>query len=260
MPRFRATLAYDGSAYLGFQRQPEAMPSVQLAVERAITQITQQEATVLAAGRTDTGVHATGQVIAFDVEWKHTTADLLRAINAVLPDDIALQDLCIHEGFHPRYDARSRQYRYTVIGAAQRQPLMRNQAWHVHQPLDLTAMNRAAAMLVGKHDFATFGTPPQGNNTVREVFRSKWYVDQTHLGECTIYVIEGTAFLYHMVRRIVGLTVDVGRGHVTSEAFAEIFASRDLSQVRTMAPPQGLILEKVRYAEHDEAVSGDKPR
>src|SRR6185503_8073316 len=135
--RYRATLAYDGTDYQGFQRQIGDTPTIQLAVEKAILAVTGQTATVNGAGRTDAGVHATGQVIAFDVDWNHGDAALLRAINANLPDAIALQDIETAPGFHPRFDAIARLYRYRVFQADQRQPMMRLQNWCVRWDLNL---------------------------------------------------------------------------------------------------------------------------
>ncbi len=245
MTRFRATLAYDGTGYQGFQRQQNGIRTVQGAIERAVNDITGNAVSVVAAGRTDTGVHATGQVIAFDVIWSHEDDDLLRAINARLPVDIALQDIRQQEGFHPRFDAQSRSYCYQVMVTAQRDPMFWNRMWQVQQPLKLEAMQAAADELLGTHDFAAFGKPPQGNNTVREVLRSEWAQD----GAVYSYDIEATAFLHRMVRRIVGNLVDVGRGWISVEAFAAVLESRDISQAKTMAPPQGLVLKCVNYSE-----------
>lgn len=247
MTRYRARLAYDGTAYQGFQRQAEGVPTIQSVVEQVVARVTQQQVTVIGAGRTDAGVHATGQVIAFEVQWTHGDEALLQAINALLPDDIALQDIRQHEGFHPRFDALSRLYVYRVVEAEQRQPLWMRTAWQVRPPLNLSAMQQAASMLVGTHDFAAFGNPPQGENTVRDLFRSVWTAQPQPYGRLLVYEIEATAFLHHMVRRIVGVLVDVGRGRLNMDEFAQIFRSADLSLIKTTAPPQGLFLEKVRY-------------
>jgi tRNA pseudouridine38-40 synthase len=260
--QYRATLAYDGTAYQGFQRQADGIPTIQASVEAAVLAVTQQQVTVTGAGRTDAGVHARGQVIAFSVEWKHDTAALLRALNAVLPDDIALQDLAEtpNVGFHPRFSARSRRYCYTVLQAPQRQPLMRNRAWYVWQRLDVAAMQAAASLLIGRHDFATFGNPPYGENTVREVFHSTWEQSRqnaahsvstsAHSPDILLYHIEATAFLHHMVRRIVGMLVEVGRGDLSVEMFERSFRSADLAFARTIAPAHGLSLEAVSYPEN----------
>ena len=253
--RYRATLAYDGTRYDGFQRQVSGIPTIQAAVEEAIAQVTAQAVTVIGAGRTDTGVHAAGQVIAFDVAWKHSSDALLQAINAVLPDDIALQNLAKvqqaasgeivpgERGFHPRFDAVSRVYKYTVYPAAQRNPLLRNSVWHVRASLDGEALQQAAALLFGEHDFGAFGKPPQGENTVRKVMRSEWASD----GNLLIYHIEANAFLQHMVRRIVGMLVTVGRGAMTVSEFEAIFQRGEIVAKAPLAPPQGLVLEQVKY-------------
>jgi tRNA pseudouridine38-40 synthase len=245
--RFRATLAYDGTAYCGFQRQVPDQPSVQAAVERAISAVIGQDVGLIAAGRTDSGVHARGQVIAFDVGWKHSDADLLRAINANVPDDIAVQDIVQQAGFHPRFDATSRLYRYYIIQAMQHQPLLRHYTWRVRDTLDVQAMQTAAGLLIGEHDFATFGRPPQGTNTVRRVMVSAWTTQTEPYGAALVYHIEANAFLYRMVRRIVGMLTDVGRQRMTIAAFEEAFRRAELIDTVTVAPPQGLILEAVRY-------------
>jgi tRNA pseudouridine38-40 synthase len=250
VPRWRATLAYDGTNYSGFQRQAQGISTVQGTVETAIAAVTGQSVTVIGAGRTDTGVHAVGQVIAFDVGWKHSADTLLSAINAVLPDDIALQDLAMlgevlpgERGFHPRFDAVARLYSYTIYASAQRNPLLRRRAWHVSAPLDRHALEAASLLLPGLHDFAAFGKPPRGENTIRQVFRSEW-TDEPPLLR---YRIEANAFLQHMVRRIVGLLVVVGRGGMSVAEFESVFRSGKLAAGTPLAPAHGLVLEHVAY-------------
>jgi tRNA pseudouridine38-40 synthase len=242
---YRATLAYDGARYQGFQRQAGGIPTVQASVEQAIKAVTQEDTTVIGAGRTDTGVHATGQVISFEVEWGGAVEVLLRALNATLPDDIAVQDLQEEpdKRFHPRFSALSRSYNYSILQSAQPQPLLRHRTWYIRQKLNIDVMQKAAGLLIGEHDFATFGQPPYGDNTVRRVFLSQW---EEH-GDILLFRIEATAFLKHMVRRVVGMLVEVGRGQLTVEAFESRFRRADLSLAQTVAPPQGLILEAVRY-------------
>lgn len=250
--RYRATLAYDGSAYAGFQRQAEGRRTIQGEVERAIAQVTGQQVTVIGAGRTDTGVHAEGQVIAFDVAWQRDDETLLKALNATLPDDIALQDIRQHEGFHPRFDAVARIYRYTLVQTSQRQPLMRHRGWHIYGELDVGAVRQASSLLMGRHDFAAFGHAPQGDNTVREVLRSEWKTEETQTGVLHVYHVEANAFLQHMVRRIVGVLVEVGRGRLSLDAFREALTSGVMVNGVTLAPPQGLVLESVRYPSDEE--------
>ena len=263
MTRYRATLAYDGTAYQGFQRQPLPTPTIQSEVEAAISAIAAQSVAIVAAGRTDAGVHATGQVIAFDVDWKHGDDELLRAINSKLPPDIALQALDRQPGFHPRYDALWRQYAYRVVTPTARQPLLSRYAWQlVGESLNMERMNAAAAICEGEHDFAAFGRPPQAGsaNTVRRIYRSGWEQEAGDLVAAYIYRIRGTAFLYHMVRRLVGLLVEVGRGKITGREFEAIMRSRDITKAKALAPAQGLILEAVGYPLHQPAETRSRER
>jgi tRNA pseudouridine38-40 synthase len=243
--RYRATLAYDGTGYHGFQRQAaEHEPTIQGEVERALTRLGQPNITVTGSGRTDAGVHATGQVIAFNAEWRHGLDDLQRALNATLPADIAILDL--HEAaadFHPRYDAVSREYVYTIYDAPVRHPLERLYALHVAGPLDVMSMNTAAATLVGEHDFAAFGSPTAGEVTVRRMWRA-----QVSAAPPLIRVeLEANGFLYRMARSIVGTLLAVGRGGMTLDEFRGVLESRDRSRAEAGAPAHGLCLTHVSY-------------
>ena len=247
--RYRAVLAYDGTRYYGFQRQAGDTPTIQGAVESALARVTGQQVTITGAGRTDTGVHATGQVIAFDVAWRHTAYDLWRALNANLPDDVALQTLDVADpAFHPRFDARSRAYIYHLYVAPVRQPLLNGHAWHLalRQPPDLAAMQAAASVLLGEHDFGAFGSPPQGENTVRRVFRSAITGEGGDPPQVR-YEVEANAFLYRMVRRLVNALVQVGTGRLTLDDFEVAFRAADAGWPNPPAPPQGLCLVKVSY-------------
>lgn len=241
--RIRAVVAYDGANYRGLQRQASG-PTVQGTLEQAILQITKTPTALVVAGRTDAGVHAQGQVIAFDADWRHSLADLQRALNAVLPPDIAVCDLeQTTPDFHPRYAAKSRHYRYTVYNAPVRSPLTRHTSFHVAAPLDLAAMNRAATLLVGEYDFASFGQPTQGAVTTRSVFAAAWQADAPWL----YFDIKANAFLFRMVRSIVGTLLQVGRGALTPEQFGVLLAKRDRGCVKYMAPAHGLCLVQVSY-------------
>lgn len=247
MTRYRATLAYDGTAYAGFQRQAAGTPTIQGSLEMALARVSRQTVNVLGAGRTDAGVHASGQVIAFDVDWRHTPGDLLRALNANLPTDIALQSIALAEAdFHPRFSARSRTYVYRLYTRRVRQPLWERTMWRIGYELDFAAMQQAAALLVGEHDFATFGQPPQGDNTVRRVLASA-LAEAPQAAEPVAYRITANAFLQRMVRSIVGSLVEVGRGAMTIEGFDAAFRAADRSQAGPTAPPQGLTLVTVEY-------------
>jgi len=255
--RVRGVVAYDGTEYSGFQRQANAL-TVQEALEAALAQITQETVTVLAAGRTDAGVHATGQVVAFDTAWQHGLDDLWRALNAVLPADIAFLQIeeCAPD-FHPRYHARSRHYRYTVYNAPVRWPLALRYSLHVAVPLDVAAMQQAAQSLLGEHDFAAFGQPPKrGRTTVRRILAAEWgqelpfgcaHGERAQGRPWLNFDVEADAFLYRMVRSIVGALLRVGRGKMTVEEFAAVLASCDRSQAGPTAPPHGLCLVEVKY-------------
>lgn len=244
MARYRATLSYDGTAYLGYQRQKDDQPTVQGEVEKVVSALAQRPVTVYGAGRTDSGVHATGQVIAFDIDWRHETEALQNAINAYLPADIKVREVnSVKPEFHPRFDARRRSYIYYVSNQAIIDPTKRLYSWHVRKPLDLAQMNEAAAVLIGSHDFATFGTPPQGNVTVRQMFVAEW----NPAGDYLTFQISANAFLYRMVRSIVGSLVAVGEHRWSVDHFVAAFEAADRTKAGTTAPAQGLFLVAVDY-------------
>ena len=238
-----AVVEYDGTDYLGFQLQAQG-PTVQEEIERALAAITQKETRIIAAGRTDTGVHAQGQVIAFSTAWRHPVEELQRALNAVLPEDIAVRELRpVAEDFHPRFDAVSREYRYTILNQPLRSPLARRFAYHFPRPLDVVAMNEAAGILMGTHDFASFGQAPQGDNTVRTVYRAQWISEEPFV----YFDVVANAFLYRMVRSLVGTLLLVGTGELSSAGFEEILRSADRDKAGQAVPAHGLCLMKVNY-------------
>ncbi len=241
--RLLAVVEYDGTDYLGFQIQAQGR-TVQGEIERALAAVTQEEVRVVGAGRTDAGVHAQGQVIAFSTAWRHPTEELQRALNAVLPADIAVRELRpVAESFHPRFDAVSREYRYVVLNQPLRSPLARRFAYHFPWPLDVAAMNEAAGTLVGSHDFASFGRAPQGDNTVREVYCAQWTPEEPFV----YFDIVANAFLYRMVRSLVGTLLLVGTGELSPDGFEEILRSADRDRAGQVAPAHGLCLIKVNY-------------
>lgn len=245
--RLWAVVEYDGSDFYGFQVQAHER-TVQGEIERALEAVTGEKRRVRGAGRTDRGVHARGQVIGFEATWRHSLEDLHRALNAALAPDVALLRMGeAAEGFHPRFSARSRAYRYTVLNQPGRSPLQRRAVWHVRKKLDPGRMAQASQAVVGTHDFGAFGRPPRrdGNeNTVRTVLRADWQKD----GPLLVFDIEANAFLYRMVRSIVGTLARVGWGELSAEEFRSILETRDRGQIKLVAPPQGLCLMQVNYA------------
>lgn len=238
-----AIVEYDGTEYLGFQIQRDGR-TVQGEIERALAVVTQYRTRVVGAGRTDAGVHARGQVIHFTVPWGHSLADLHRALNAVLPADVAI--IALREapsGFHARYDARSREYVYTIYNGTVRSPLAVRYAYHFARPLDVQAMDHACACLVGTHDFLPFGWPPRGENTVRTVYRAHCWRE----GDFVYVELEADAFLRAMVRRIVGNLLLVGTGELSVEGFAQLLSLRHRHTPAVAVPARGLCLVRVNY-------------
>jgi tRNA pseudouridine38-40 synthase len=242
--RFWAQVEYDGTDLAGFQLQTQER-TVQGEIERALREVIGVETRVIGAGRTDSGVHARGQVIAFDAEWRHELTDLHRALNAVLATDVAIVQVGVaQEGFHPRFDAVCRTYRYTLLTQPWRSPLNRRTAWQVPYQLDMDRMAQASRCLIGTHDFSTFGRPPQGENAVRTVRQAEWRADHDFL----IFDITANAFLYHMVRSLVGSLVLVGSGQLSVDEFEAMLLAGDSSRVKQLAPAHGLCLMRVDYS------------
>jgi tRNA pseudouridine38-40 synthase len=242
--RIKAVIAYDGTDYHGFQRQsPDREPSVQGTLEGALSKIG-QTGVVVGAGRTDAGVHASGQVIAFNVDWRHSLNDLQRALNATLPEDIAVLELeQTADTFHPRYNAVDRAYRYSISNTRVRNPLVVRYALHVPQELDVDAMRRALAYTIGTRDFAAFGQPTVGESTMRSMYRADVIVD----GSAIAIELQASGFLYRMVRRIVGTLIPIGRGEQSPADFSETLKSADPHRAGSAVAPNGLCLTQVSY-------------
>ncbi len=241
--RYRAEAEYDGTDYYGFQRQREG-PTIQYELEQSINKVSGEQVSITFAGRTDSGVHAFGQVIAFDIEWNHPINELLRAMNAKLPDEIAIRKISeASKDFHPRFDARRRVYDYNIYNSPVRSPHTRRYSWHVKRSLNVGAMNEAARQIIGVHDFSTFGSPPQGTNTVREVFDSRWDEKDGLL----VFRIKANAYLKRMVRSLVGTMKKVGDGSWTAVEFEKALRSGNRDQAGKTAPACGLFLMSVSY-------------
>lgn len=247
MARYQVILAYDGTEFLGFQRQAQGKKSrtVQAVVEKALRQIGWQGTSILAAGRTDTGVHAAGQVIAFDLDWTHGEQALLAALNANLPPDVAAQAAFERRSdFHPRYAALARCYRYRIFCQPLRDPLRERYAWRLWPAPRLERLQASAKGLLGTHDFAAFGSPPRpGGVTVRTVMQAGWQAQVDEL----IFEITANAFLFRMVRHLVGLQVSIGQGALEVETINQCLQSGSRELAKTLAPAQGLSLVQVIY-------------
>jgi tRNA pseudouridine38-40 synthase len=247
MARYQVTIAYDGTCFQGFQRQGGRARTVQAEIEAALERLGWSGSAILYAGRTDAGVHAAGQVIAFDLEWTHSDEALRHALNAYLPEDVAVKAVReVSPHFHPRYHAVGRAYTYRLYVAQERDPLRDRYAWRVWPDVDVPRMQAAARWIEGQHDFAAFGAPMKpGRSTVRRVYRASWEV----LEDASLrFRIVANAFLYHMVRRLVYIQVLVGQAKLPPEAIGEALrGERDLPP--GLAAARGLVLERVYYPE-----------
>jgi tRNA pseudouridine38-40 synthase len=244
MARYQAILAYDGSGFQGSQRQANRR-TVQGEFEKALGILNWTARSVLLSGRTDAGVHASGQVVAFDLEWAHPIEALLNALNANLPFDLAVRSLSLAPAdFHPRFDATSRKYRYRLFCDATRDPLRERFLWRVHPPVEGEALVRNANVFLGTHDFAAFGSPtsPRGT-TVRTVTESGWR--QMPGGEWQ-YEVKADAFLYRMVRRLVFAQVSAAQGKSSPEDIKRALSKQEKLPAG-IAPAHGLTLVEVTY-------------
>ncbi len=244
MPTVKLIVEYDGSRYAGWQRQPD-QPTVQETIETAIYQLTQQTVSVIGAGRTDSGVHALGQVVSFRIDRDWTPYEWTRGFNARLPQDIAVRSAAIMpDDFHARYSASGKLYEYRILNRPERPAIDRAYLWHVYKPLDQEAMNRAAALLIGSRDFTSFeGTLTDNEDPICHLQQ----LSLTRQGDLLSIQVYADRFLKHMVRAIVGTLVEVGHGKRQPESLTDILAAKDRRIAGRTAPPQGLFLVRVDY-------------
>ena len=249
MRTFKLTLSYDGTDFSGFQRQANAR-SVQAELEGVLADIEGTHVTVAGAGRTDSGVHALGQVASFRLTSAIGERDLFRALNAKLPRDVrVLSAEVAPPGFNARFSARSKMYRYRISNTRVMSPFQRRFAWHISRNLDLAAMREAARELLGSHDFASFQAKGgKIRTTTRTMTRSEWAEEPLSGGErLLVYEIAGTGFLKYMVRAVVGTLVEVGDGRRSPSSIRDLLDSRDRAAAGPTAPPAGLYLVRVDY-------------
>lgn len=248
MTRYAGLVEYDGSGFYGWAAQP-GRRTVEGELRGALRTVLRQPVKLTVAGRTDAGVHASGQVVHFDAETDLEPATIAYKASAVLPEDVALRR-CVAApvGFDARRSATSRSYEYRVLNAAARSPLERRRAVHVAQPLDLGAMREAAALVRGEHDFRAF-TPTAGHHVRfrRAVFGSGWEVRD----ETLVYRVSANSFLYGMVRALVGTMLEIGRGRYDLVDFERLLSGAERSEAGPAAPARGLTLVAVEYGDLD---------
>ena len=255
--RYRMTVAYDGGAYAGWQIQPHHR-SIQGELERALQTLTGQTVRVHGSGRTDTGVHARGQVAHFELRGDFPCDKLRRGLNALLDPDIRVLTLSkTRPDFHARYDAREKTYRYFIWSGDVLPPDVRHTHTHARRALDAPAMRAAAARLVGRHDFAAFSANP--NREIEGTVRDLRELSVRRSGREIVIVARADGFLYRMARSLAGFLLRVGAGELPPESATEILESKVRTARVPTAPPQGLFLWKVRYARGGREAPRTKP-
>jgi tRNA pseudouridine38-40 synthase len=250
MARYQLTLAYDGTGFFGSQRQ-SSKRTVQGELEKALCKLGWAGRSVIMAGRTDTGVHATGQVASVDLEWSHSDEELVRALSSALPSDLAVhQARMVHATFHPRFDSLSRRYRYKLFCKPLRHPIRERFAWRVWPSISSDVLSKTAKLFLGTHDFSAFGSPttPRGG-TVRTVMKAEWSQSREANDEWH-FDVQADAFLYRMVRRLVFVQVAAAQGRMSAEAIPASLGTQISAQnlPAGLAPAHGLTLVEVTYA------------
>lgn len=250
---YKSIVAYDGTDFLGFQRQAAADRTVQGVLEAGLRTIGWEERSLRAAGRTDAGAHALGQVVSFRLNWRHKLSQLTVALNTALPRDVAvLRTEAAPAGFDPRFSASGRRYSYRLAASAQPDPFRERYGWRLWPAPELQRLEALAGLFVGRRDFGAFGRAPiEHGHTVREVRRADWTLDQDWM----VFTIEADAYLYRMVRRIVGAMVQVSLGREDEGHLRQALADPQRSWNGRIAPARGLFLEQVFYEERRDEVA-----
>ncbi len=245
--RIALCIEYDGSAFHGWQTQPDGN-TVQDALEKALAGIAGTGVDVICAGRTDTGVHATAQVVHFDCATERPLSAWVRGANTLLPDAVAVRWAHpVPDDFHARFSARGRRYRYVLLNRPQRPALAHGHVGWYHAPLDIAAMQDAAGRLLGEHDFSAFRAAEcQAKTPVKELREAR----VRKVGDHVLFDFEASAFLHHMVRNMVGSLVYVGKGKHPPGWIAELLAGRDRKRAAPTFAPGGLYLSGVSYESH----------
>ena len=246
--RIKLTIEYDGTAYAGWQRQENAL-AVQQVIEEALTKLTRARVVIAGASRTDAGVHALGQTAHFDTESRIPPDKYAFALNTMLPADIRIRKSeAVSEDFHARFSNKGKRYRYLIYQSPHAGALNRNTHAHVIYPLDVEKMQAEAQDLVGTHDFAAFAA---SGSVVKDTVRTIYSASLTRRGDELELLVEGSGFLYNMVRIIAGTLISVGAGRLEEGAFARAIQSGNRLDLGVTAPAHGLTLMEVYYRERE---------
>ncbi|HFC8517590.1 TPA: tRNA pseudouridine(38-40) synthase TruA [Neisseria weaveri] len=247
LQRWALTVAYDGSRFYGWQKQADGLPTVQEALESALLQIAGEKINTVVAGRTDTGVHATAQIVHFDTRANRLEQAWIRGVNAFLPEGVSVwRAQKVSNRFHARFDAFGRRYRYVLQSSPVRSPLLIGKVGWTHTPLDMALMQQAAAYLVGEQDFSSFRAAEcQAKSPVKTIYSVKL----SGSAELMALDLHGNAFLHHMVRNIMGALVYVGNGRLSVEGFANLIDEKSRLKAPPTFMPDGLYLTGVDYPE-----------
>jgi tRNA pseudouridine38-40 synthase len=264
MRTIKLTIAYDGSAFHGWQFQP-GLPTIQAALNDVASEITQEKIVVHGASRTDAGVHALGQVAHFRTHSALDAREFLRALNALLPP--AIRIVAAEEvgpDFHARWYSQAKTYRYRIFRGAVLSPFDHGRVLHVPWRLDEAAMTAAAREFEGEHDFTSFSASPDaeeddGNREMTRLVYSSELIRDVDAGEI-VYVVRGKSFLRYMVRKIVGTLLEVGKGKLAVEEISQIFAARDRSRSGPTVPPDGLYLVSIEYPDPTDSLASSASR
>lgn len=245
MRNFKLTIEYDGTNYFGWQRQKRG-PTIQETIESAIEKITKNGVKLIGSGRTDSGVHALGQVANFKTSTGLSAHQLQKALNSILPQDISILECSEADmTFHSQFDAKSKTYSYRILYRSSPSALDRLRAWHIPLILNLPEMKAASKTLIGEHDFRAFGLSTNTlKSTVREVLRLEISPGKN---DNICFEIEATGFLKRMARLFVGTLIQVGRDRITVDGFRKMLESGERTKFARAAPPWGLYLKEVRY-------------
>ncbi len=247
--RIKLTVAYDGTAYVGYQSQTNGV-AIQDVLEEALAKLFERPIRTMSASRTDTGVHAEGNVAVFDVETRIEAGKIAYALNTYLPEDIRIvKSEEVPDDFHPRFQETVKTYEYRILNRAMPDPLLRLYAMHYYYPLDADAMHKAAQALIGEHDFSAFCAAGNSTKTtVRKIYRA----DVVRDGDLITFTITGNGFLYNMVRIIAGTLIEIGSGRCDASEMEEILASGKRERAGATAIAKGLTLKEIRYPEWEE--------